>query len=291
MNSTPPWAQTPTGTGFSAPRASTTPATSAGLLGRHIVRAAQEAQRSRSARMVSVFLVALIVALIAAAGGLAWRALVPEDMSAPVPAAGFEVAPGEPVGATGKALVDLQEGSPGERRRMTVADMGKNSMFIPSLGVYMPLEQDSTFVSSHYAGFDTLRVPSNPWHGVRYSSGAPLYGGDAGTTLVASHVSNRTGWGALRHLYTLRGGELIYTKDADGQVQTWQLTRMRIENHTDFPQEYWSSEGERQLVVTTCGGTLRAGNYDKNIFAIATPIDPAPVVSVAGSTPQPPVGG
>jgi sorbitol-specific phosphotransferase system component IIBC len=93
---------------------------------------------------------------------------------------------------------------------------------------------------------------------------------------VASHVSQASGWGALRYLYTLRGGEMIYTNDASGHTQQWQLTqmRMRMLEHTDFPQEYWSKDGVRQLVVVTCGGTIRSGHYDKNIFAIAKPVDP-----------------
>lgn len=79
-------------------------------------------------------------------------------------------------------------------------------------------------------------------------------------------------WGAMRYLYTLRGGEMIYTKDASGHSQQWQLTQMRVLEHTDFPQDYWSKTGSRQLVVTTCGGTIRGGHYDKDIFAIATPV-------------------
>jgi sorbitol-specific phosphotransferase system component IIBC len=95
---------------------------------------------------------------------------------------------------------------------------------------------------------------------------------------VASHVSQASGWGALRYLYTLRGGEIIYTKDASGHTQQWQLTQMRVLEHTDFPQDYWSKTGSRQLVVTTCGGTIRGGHYDKNIFAIATPVN-APIAT------------
>jgi len=166
---------------------------------------------------------------------------------------------------------------------MTVATMGPNSLFIPSLGIYMPVETSSTFVSSKYAGFDTLRIPSNPKHGVRYGAGAPMAGSEHGTTLIASHVSTSNGWGALRYLYKLKGGELIYTKDGNGRLQEWQMTRMRVEGHTSFPQEYWSSDGVRQLVVTTCGGKVSRGLFTQNIFAIAAPVEPKPTSGTTGA--------
>jgi hypothetical protein len=227
---------------------------------------------------VTILLIALVVALIAGAGVLAYQGLKPVDVSAPVPTKLFhEKATGTATGPDGKtASVTVTNGPAAHAKAMTVADMGNNSLFIPALGVYMPIEGDSTFVASRYSGFDTIRVPSNPRHGVWYGGGAPLYGDSEGTTLVASHVSQASGWGALRYLYTMRGGEMIYTKDASGRTQQWQLTQMRVLEHTDFPQEYWSKTGTRQLVVVTCGGTIRAGHYDKNIFAIATPINPKP---------------
>ncbi len=56
---------------------------------------------------------------------------------------------------------------------------------------------------------------------------------------------------------------------------------MRVEDHTAFPQEYWSAEGERQLVITTCGGRVVGGQFKQNIFAIATPVDPTPAAETA----------
>ena len=233
----------------------------------------------RGGRPVTILLLVLIVALVAGAGLLARQAFLPEDVSAPVPTHLFkEKATGVATGPDAQnepvAVSDgPQQGKAAQLTKMTVADMGANSLFIPALGVYMPLEGDSTFVASRYAGFETIKVPSNPRYGVWYAGGAPLVGGSVGTTLVASHVSQASGWGALRYLYTLRGGEMIYTKDAGGKTAQWQLTQMRVSEHTDFPQEYWSKDGVRQLVVVTCGGVVRGGHYDKNVFAIATPIE------------------
>lgn len=267
MSTPPPWTPGSGSNSFTPPRITTTePVKSRD--------ARPSSPEKKKGKAVTTALSILVVVLLVGAGLLAWQALIPEDVSAPVPESEFEMPLQEPVGATGEVPVPMDDGS-----QMTVADMEPGTMFIPALGVYMPVQSDATFVSSRYADFDTLKVPSNPRRAAHFAGGAPLAGGDAGTTLVAAHVSTGSGWGSLRFLYTLKGGELIYTKDADGNLQEWQLTKMRVEQHTDFPQEYWSAEGERQLVVTTCGGSMNPDrHFLKNIFAIANPVvaDPTP---------------
>jgi hypothetical protein len=225
---------------------------------------------AKKSRLVTILLSILIVVLVVAAAVLVWRAFAAPavDVSAPLPEAEFQQpAGGPPVGPTGAEPVPVDDGLP-----MTAEQMAPSTLFIPALGVYMPVEADSTFVSSKYAGFNTLRVPKNPKHGVWYAAGAPMAGGGEGTTLVASHVSTSSGWGALRYLYKIKAGELIYTKDAHGQLQAWQMSQMRVELHTAFPQDYWSAKGERRLVVTTCGGKVSHGLFTQNLFAIATPV-------------------
>lgn len=211
-----------------------------------------------------------VVTAVAGAGALVWLSLQkPESVEAPLPQQTFENAGGDAVGPT---EAELPDGS-----MMTPEKMEPGSMFIPALGVYTIVEDTQSFVSSKYAGFDSLAVPDNPQRSAWYNGGAPLAGGDEGATLVASHVTAWGEWGVLRYLYTLQGGEMIYTKDYEGKLQSWQVTGMRVEHHTDFPQEYWSPEGERYLVVTTCGGPLTArGTYQSNIFVVAHPVDPLP---------------
>lgn len=273
MSNTPPWAHETIGATATKPAAAPPGSVPAA---QRPSSSAPKRQRTGRGRLVTVLLSALVVVLVVAAGLLTWQAFTPDDIAAPLPASEFDRPVGTTVGATGQQPVTLQDGAtgPGGISAMTVEKMAPNSLFIPAIGAYLPVEQDSTFVSSRYAGFETLRVPENARHGVRYASGAPMVGGDHGTTLIASHVSTKTGWGALRYLYRLKGGELIYTKDAAGKTQAWQMTRMRVENHTEFPQEYWSAEGTRQLVVVTCGGPMTATrHYTENVFAIATPVE------------------
>lgn len=97
-----------------------------------------------------------------------------------------------------------------------------------------------------------------------------------GTTLVASHVSPASGWGALGYLYTLTVGDLVWTKDASGRLREWQLRSMRVEEDTNFPQDYSLKTFTRLLVVVTCSGHISGGHHDKNVLAIANSVDPTP---------------
>lgn len=156
---------------------------------------------------------------------------------------------------------------------MSVGDMANLSVFIPAIGSYAPLVTSGTFVPSDYSGFDTLEIPPNPRSGVWYDNGVPLVGGNQGTTLVGSHVSYGNIRGAFYNFYQLGGGETVWTKDGNGNTQKWVVTRVWNTDHKSFPQEYFSPEGERQLVLTTCGGRVNAqGYYRDNIFVIAKPV-------------------
>lgn len=265
--STPPWAAPPSGSSssFQPPiRRGAVP-----FPEELRVKPSHHYEQPKRYRLGTILFTSLLVVLVAAGSFLAWRALAPVDVEAPLPAREFQQEAGQSVGATGQTGVAIEDGSV-----MTVSDMLANTLFIPELGIYMPLEAGDTFTSSIYSGFDAITVPKNPQHGVWYSAGGALAGGDEGTTLIASHVARTTGWGALRTLHQLEGGELIYTKDIDGALQAWQLTGMRIEDHTAFPQDYWAADGVRQLVITTCGGKVnRGGQFSQNIFAIATPVE------------------
>ena len=219
----------------------------------------------------------LVIAAMALGGVLIWQSMQPEESAeAPVPAQDFVQDTGEPVGPT-EAPVDDSGVA------MTPADMAPGTLFIPAIGAYSPIVAEDGFEASKYAGFDSMEIPVDNSKSGWYSPGGALYGGDQGTTLLASHVtSHGYGWGVLQDLYSLQGGEMLYTKDFDGNLQSWQMTEMRTEFHTDFPQDYWAADGERRLVVTTCGGGLTEwGTYQYNIFTVAVPVDPKPRTPLA----------
>lgn len=156
---------------------------------------------------------------------------------------------------------------------MAVSGMDPMSVFIPAIGAYSRVRGSAEFKSSRYANFQGIAVPSNPKRSVWFSGGAPLVGGDAGTTFIAGHVAHNGVWGAFRRLYRLRGGEVVWTKDEGSRTQRWQVVRIMTTKHTDFPQDFWSPFGERRLVIATCGGKAHRGYYSQNIFAIAVPVN------------------
>lgn len=87
---------------------------------------------------------------------------------------------------------------------------------------------------------------------------------------VAMHLTRRE--------VTIRRGRFDPSRiheAAEGKLSAWKVTRLHTMMHTEFPQEYWASDGVRQLVVTTCADyDPKKGFYTKNIFAVATPVDP-----------------
>lgn len=151
-------------------------------------------------------------------------------------------------------------------------DMAKMSIFIPAIGSYSKIRASDHFGQSRYGDFYSISVPENPRRSVWYSAGAPLVGGDEGTTLIAGHVAHNGRWGAFKKLYRVRPGNVMYTKDAEGQVQKWKVTKLYYLNHRKFPQEYWEKTGPRQLVIATCGGKSKRGFYRQNIFSVAVPV-------------------
>ncbi|HEU5223041.1 MAG TPA: class F sortase [Candidatus Lumbricidophila sp.] len=231
-------------------------------------------QKRRFGTLVRVLGVIMVVELLAVGGALVYLGISQQGSvpDAPVPAHDVS-APNAPVtGATGEAMVDTNAGP------MSVEKMQPLHYFIPALGVYSEIVPMTGFTPSRYSGFDSLKIPSDPSKSAWYEKGGALADngpGTSGTTLLASHITSENKWGVLKQLYTLKGGELIYVKDAAGKLSVWKVSELTTKLHTEFPQEYFKADGARQLVVTTCGEySAKIGHYTKNIFAIAEPVDP-----------------
>jgi len=233
-------------------------------------------KRKRPSRAVTVLLWVLLTSLLLGGVGALYLGYMQQGHvhQVPVPSQDVKVPASAPVrGADGDALVDTNAGP------MSVKHMAPLHYFIPALGVYSEIEPSETFApTEQYANFDSIKIPWDDSKSVWYSAGGSL--GDngpatTGTTLLASHVTNGVHWGVLRYLYTLKGGELVYAKDAAGKLTAWKVTDLFTRFHTDFPQEFWSAKGVRQIVVVTCGDVdAVTGEYLKNVFAVATPVDP-----------------
>jgi hypothetical protein len=164
---------------------------------------------------------------------------------------------------------------------MSTTLMEPMSVFVPQAKMYSLARPSDAFVQSKYAGLDSITIPDNPHRTVWYSDGGAMASTNAdgsaatsGTTFLGSHSGYAGLWGAYVHMAYLKGGETVWTKDAQGHLQRWQVDRVRYMPHTSFPQEFWTAKGPRRLVMTTCGGTVGAdGIYNENVFIEAKPVN------------------
>lgn len=252
-------------------------------------------KKPRSSRL-GLILVALFMVLAVSAGVLLitqGSKSVAQD--APLPALPDRQAPPNqvPVGDDGVNTVPVENADTGGGEdgwrdtryatavtEMSVDRMEPMSVFVPSARLYSLARPTESFEPSKYEGFDSIQIPDNPRRSVWHAGGGAMAAVNAdgspaveGTTFLGSHSGYAGLWGAYVNIAGLQGGETVWTKDADGQLQRWQVDRIRYMDHTLFPQEYWDSAGERRLVLTTCGGTAGAdGVYNQNVFVEAKPV-------------------
>lgn len=196
-----------------------------------------------------------VVAALAMSGAfLVWRGLAaPSGAGAPVPRHDFAVAPSE--------VPDPTEPAP------TVAP---NHLVIPALGVDAQV-QPIGLVDG------TLELPIAAAAVGRWTGGAALES-DSGTTLVAGHVDTaRREPGALWALHRIAAGDAIYVSDG-GRTSRWKAVAVRTVLQDRLPDDVWAgAEGERRLVVVTCGGDVVDGRYDSNVIVTAVPAPLLPV--------------
>jgi hypothetical protein len=264
---------------------------------------------SRKRRLRLVALVAFVVLALGAGTVMVVAGNTPVAQDAPLPAIPDYIAPADqkPVGPDGigdgrgptaqnpypgAVRVENADTGGGEagwsssRNAVPVTIMSTElmepmSVFVPAAKMYSLARPSDSFGPSKYAGFSSIAVPDNPHRTVWHSAGGAMAGTNAdgspataGTTFLGSHSGYAGLWGAYVNVAYLKGGETVWTKDAKGELQRWQVNRVRYMPHTEFPQEYWSNTGVRRLVLTTCGGTAGAdGIYNENVFVEAKPVE------------------
>jgi len=262
---------------------------------------------SRRRRLTVIGLVVFIVAALVAGTLMIVAGNTPVAQDAPLPAVPDYVAPADqkPVGpdgvggaptpgnpSPGAVKVENADTGGGEPAwnspryatpvtMMSTTLMEPMSVFVPAAKMYSLARPSNSFVASKYAGFTSIAIPGNPHRTVWHSAGGAMAGTNAdgspatsGTTFLGSHSGYTGLWGAYVNVAYLKGGETIWTKDSQGKLQRWQVSRIRYMPHQEFPQDYWKADGERRLVLTTCGGTSGAdGVYNENVFVEAKPVE------------------
>jgi len=119
----------------------------------------------------------------------------------------------------------------------------------------------------------TLQVPASTTV-VGWYTGSPPPGA-TGSAVIAGHVDSRAGLGVFFWLRTMRPGERIYVRRADGTLAVFTVTSVRMYPKDEFPTAaLYGPVPDEELRLITCGGTFdpATGSYLSNVVVYATQI-------------------
>jgi hypothetical protein len=94
-----------------------------------------------------------------------------------------------------------------------------------------------------------------------------------GTVVLAGHVDDRTGPGALFTLDRIQPGAVIDVKTRTATT-SYSVQSVHQYRKQKLPADLFRADGQHRLVVITCGGPFdfAAGHYRDNLVVIATPL-------------------
>jgi sortase (surface protein transpeptidase) len=178
---------------------------------------------------------ALGAGLIVACAGAAGLALTRQAVSAHYAAAPALPAPTGPVAAAprqGPAQVSLPV-----------------ALTIPSIGVQTSLVRLGLTASG------ALQVPPSTAVAGWYT-GSPRPGA-IGSAVIAGHVDSRVGPGVFFRLSSLRPGDRVYVRRADGTLSVFRVTAVSQFPKDGFPTAaVYGPTPDAELRLITCGGTF-----------------------------------
>lgn len=153
----------------------------------------------------------------------------------------------------------------------TAPAISSGHLYVPSLYVSAPVVPQGVTSSNE------MSLPDNLHHVGLLDSTSPL-DDDAGSTLIAGHVTAGGHPGALYLLGRVQPGASVSTMDAAGHRTDWVVTSVRNYRKTSLPAEIFQTTGERTLTLVTCGGEIirtpdGRWTHEDNIVVIATPVD------------------
>jgi len=100
-----------------------------------------------------------------------------------------------------------------------------------------------------------LQVPADPQRAGWYTEGAAP--GDAGPAVLVGHVDSYRGPGVFAKVKTLRKGDLILIRRADGTRIRFQVRLVRTYSKRSFPTRLvYVGDGRPSLRLVTCGGAF-----------------------------------
>jgi hypothetical protein len=144
-------------------------------------------------------------------------------------------------------------------------------LVIPALAVTAPV------VDAPVTAAGSLRVPDDPSR-VGWWTGGAQPGAATGTLLLAGHVDDRAGPGALFHLAQLSVGAAVYV-DGDRNRYGYRITARRTYLKQRLPATLFDRTTAHRLVLITCGGRFHDDHYDDNVVVYAEPAPAQPDTS------------
>lgn len=123
------------------------------------------------------------------------------------------------------------------------------SLTIPSIGV------QTSLVDLGLTASGALQVPASTAVAGWYT-GSPRPGA-IGSAIIAGHVDSRAGPGVFFRLSSLRPGDRVYVRRADGTLVVFQVTAVRQYLKDSFPTPaVYGPVPDSALRLITCGGTF-----------------------------------
>lgn len=135
---------------------------------------------------------------------------------------------------------------------------------IPAIGV------NTALVRLGLTAGGALQAPSD-WSAAGWYTGSPRPGA-IGPAVIAGHIDTRTGPAVFYRLASLRRGDTVYVRRADGTLVVFGVTRVETYLKSAFPtQAVYDPTPDAELRLITCGGTFDAstGSYLSNVIVYA----------------------
>jgi sortase (surface protein transpeptidase) len=139
------------------------------------------------------------------------------------------------------------------------------TLSIPSIGV------QTSLIRIGLTATGTLQVPQSTAVAGWYT-GSPRPGA-VGSAVIAGHIDSRTGPGVFFRLSSLRPGDRVYVRRADGTLAVFRVTAVRQFPKDSFPTSaVYGPAPDPEVRLITCGGTFdpQTGSYLSNTIVYAT---------------------
>ncbi len=137
------------------------------------------------------------------------------------------------------------------------------------------LQIDQSLIGLRVKPDRELEVPSD-YNDIGWWSTGPAPG-DAGAALLVGHVDSKEGPAVFYRLSSLKKGDRISVRRADGRTVTFAVTGSRSFAKDNFPDKLvYRTDGKPSLHLVTCGGAYdrETGEYRNNTVVFADLVKP-----------------